>query len=233
MTLRKMKEIEFINYSEYENILSPVPASSMLPEWYKKMPGYVDKSHEQILAQNGKTKATIKKCMPVFDSLTSGYLFLLGADLEITHKNGSPYFAWPALNLITFHPKEQLATYPGIDSAAPKLESYFGFKTPLGYSCLFMPPVHRENVIEIFTGIVDTDTYHNTVNFPFKLKDPTFTGLIPRGTPVAQIIPFRRDSWKSSVTKKKREDRKFFDYVLDTVFANGYKNMFWKRKEYK
>ena len=43
-------------------------------------------------------------------------------------------------------------------------------KTPPGYSCLFVKPLnHFETRFEIISGVVDTDTYINTINFPFLL----------------------------------------------------------------
>jgi hypothetical protein len=43
-------------------------------------------------------------------------------------------------------------------------------------------------------GIVDSDKYHGAGNIPFFLKEE-FEGLIPKGTPYAQIIPIKRAEW--------------------------------------
>jgi hypothetical protein len=111
----------------------------------------------------------------------------------------------------------------------------WGIRTPKGYSILILPPLHREK--EIFTilpGIVDTDKYYSEINFVFVVNDPNFVGLIPQGTPIAQIIPFKRDSWNMKIGNK--DDIKMREKVnelLSGVFFNRYKKMFWTKKEYR
>jgi hypothetical protein len=110
----------------------------------------------------------------------------------------------------------------------------WSIKTPKGHSVLFVQPFHRESIFTILPGIVDTDTYNSPVNFPFVLNDINFEGLIPAGTPMAQIIPFKREKWSlefgndedilESNKHTKRVRSRFFD---------SYKNNFWNRKEYK
>ena len=46
------------------------------------------------------------------------------------------------------------------------------------------------------TGMVDTDTYtDNLVNIPARWHDTAFNGVLPKGTPVAQCIPVKREKW--------------------------------------
>jgi hypothetical protein len=48
------------------------------------------------------------------------------------------------------------------------------------------------------TGLVDTDLYKdNFINFPARWRDPKFQGILPRGTPVAQCLPVKRELWTS------------------------------------
>ena len=49
---------------------------------------------------------------------------------------------------------------------------------------------------EIISGIVDTDNYINTINFPFILHKRDEQFLIKKGEPMVQVIPFKRESWK-------------------------------------
>jgi hypothetical protein len=79
------------------------------------------------------------------------------------------------------------------------------------------------------SDLVDTDIYDNAVNFVFVLKDKNFQGLIPAGTPIAQVIPIKRESWMMSIGKKSKLET---SKVLN-VFYSGYKNMMWTRKDYK
>ena len=48
------------------------------------------------------------------------------------------------------------------------------------------------------TGLVDCDRYHDVpINFPAHWRDTDFSGVLPRGAPVAQCIPVKRESWGS------------------------------------
>ena len=101
-------------------------------------------------------------------------------------------------------------------------------------SCLFVQPFHRESKFTIFPGIVDTDTYSAQVNFPFVMNDNQWEGLIPAGTPIAQVIPFKRDSFKMELGNQINiQESKSITSKLRTRFFDSYKNQFWQRKEYK
>jgi len=97
---------------------------------------------------------------------------------------------------------------------------------------LFKPLAHNPNPwFEILEGIVDTDNYSAPVNFPFVLKNSTEEFLIPAGTPIAQVIPFKRDEWESTFVEDKDEPMKVANY-LNSHFFDRYKRLFWERKSY-
>jgi hypothetical protein len=184
---------------------------------------------------DGKTAATIKRCMPVFDAITAGYIITSPADVYVRIKDEQQFFEWSSLNLITFHPIDQAPEHPNRKPHAyPKWNNPWAIKTPRGYSTLFTQPMHRESVFTILPGIVDTDTYTAPVNFPMVINDPNFEGLIPKGTPIAQLIPFRREDWQMEIgSKKELKEQHSITQKLQTKFFDRYKSMFWNRKEYK
>ena len=59
----------------------PVPASSTMPEWYKKLPRFVNNSDKPI---KSLSRADVKTCVPFRDVMISGYMILLPADIEVT-----------------------------------------------------------------------------------------------------------------------------------------------------
>lgn len=228
-----MKEITFTNRYGLD-IFSPQPAIKVLPEWYKKQNEYV--SGEKKPTESNSTPSTVKKCMPVFDALTSGYILFTPVDVYISQKDGKPYYQWSDQGVITFHPIAQADEHPsknGFDY--PKWMNSWAIKTPAGYSTLFIPPMHNpNNMFTVLEGVVDTDTYTDIVNFPFVLKDPSWEGMIPAGTPMVQVIPFKRDAWKMKIggEKELKENIKIVA-KLQTLFFNRYKTYFWSRKEYR
>jgi hypothetical protein len=223
----------FTNTSGYQDLNAPKPASSLVPDWYKNTASYT--SGEKKPDGNGGTTATIKRCMPVFDAITAGYIIESPADVWVSIKDGQQYFEWSSFGLISFHPIDQAPLHPDKKPHAyPKWNNPWSIKTPKGYSTLFVQPFHRESVFTILPGIVDTDQYFAPVNFPFVVNDPNFEGLIPAGTPIAQVIPFKRDSWTMDIGKE--EDIKKQNNItikLQAKFFDRYKTMFWSRKEYK
>jgi hypothetical protein len=218
---------------------SPKPASTLIPEWYKKLESYV--GGERKPTGQGVTSGTVKRCMPVFDAITGGYIITSPADVFVSQKEDltgkkEPYYEWSNYGLIQFHPVVQAPEHPNRNGhmAYPKWVNPWAIKTPKGYSVLFTQPMHRESPFTILPGIVDTDTYTAPVNFPFVLNNINFEGLIPAGTPIAQIIPFKRDLWQMELgtVEDFNEQAKTIN-KLRTKFFDSYKTQYRQFKEYK
>jgi hypothetical protein len=225
--------ITFTNISGFDGLEQPKPASKFIPDWYKNMESYV--GGEKKPSGDGNTLATIKRCMPVFDAITAGYIITLPADVYVSIKDGEQFFEWASLGLILFHPIVQAPTHPERKPHAyPKWINHWAIRTPKGYSTLFVQPFHRESVFTILPGVVDTDEYFAPINFPMVINDPEFEGLIPKGTPIAQVIPFKRESWTMQFGgDKERKEQAENTTKLTTKFFDRYKTMFRQNKEYK
>jgi len=230
-----MPEIIFTNTVGAPEELAPKPASESIPEWYKQISSYI--SGEKKPVGDGNTSATIKRCMPVFDAITNGYILYTPVDVWVSQKDGLPWYEWPSFGPIQFHPVEQAPTHPnrnGHEVSYPKWINPWAIKTEPGYSVLFIQPMHRETVFTILPGIVDTDTYDAPVNFPFVLNDVKMEGLIPAGTPMAQVIPFKRESWKMEIGDSETLNNQNKTTIkLRTKFFDSYKTLFRQPKEYK
>lgn len=242
--MEKELKITFTNVRGIPEEYEPKPASKYIPDWYKNLESYLNGIKEP--SGQGTTNGTIKKCMPVFDSLTSGYIIPIPADVwvrqikvdEESESLTQASYEWASFGLIEFHPILQAPNHPsnnGHDFNIPKWINPWSIKTPPGYSTMFVQPWHRESVFDILPGIVDTDTYDGPVNFPFILKNPnSFTGLIPAGTPMVQAIPFKRNSWQMEIgTSDDFERQQKTVTFLRTKMFDSYKNHFRQKKEYK
>jgi hypothetical protein len=185
---------------------------------------------------------TAKKCMPLFDAITSGYIMFSPVDyyFRINERGEQEYSyansvkEWIPINL---HNPATMGDYPNLVSPTYRMDSPWTIKTPKGYSVMVLNPLHRENsIFRIFEGIVDTDNHPSPLNFPFTLLKPNFEGLIPAGTPFAQIIPFKRDNWKMKIEELGSPLQKHFvkeNYKLQSSFWNFYKNKIWDRKSFE
>jgi hypothetical protein len=67
-------------------------------------------------------------------------------------------------------------------------------------------------------------------NIPFFLKE-NFEGVIPKNTPVAQIFPYKRESWQMSISNILRSRFKV-DGKIDRSQIGYYKKKYWNRKNY-
>jgi len=236
------KDIKFTNYYNRSNINPPKPAKSFIPEWYKQTNPYLESKNN--IKNGDPVLLTIKKCIPVLDVLTAGYILVTPMDILITQKADPgqdnkivPFYhsSDTTIEAISFHPIKQAPLHPSKNGHPyPKWVNQWGIETPSGYSCLFINPVHkRQNLFTILEGIVDTDKYTNPVNFPFVLNDPTFEGIIPAGTPMAQVIPFKRETWNSHILESDHTfSVSFINKKLMTKYFDRYKSLFWQKKEY-
>ena len=205
-----MKKIKIIPANE--NALFAInidKSTNHVPEWYKKSPQKIKGLEKFLLYPNQpvQTTSTYKKCSPFLDALTNGYIFSLSQDVEVKKDdNNNPILLWrnDALNAISVHNNEQwkgLVHPKDCYEFLYKWENHFIIKTPKKYSTLFTHPHNRFDLpFYTLSGIVDTDKYNIPVQFPFFLKND-FVGIIPAGTPVAQMTFFKRNHWFRNVKK--------------------------------
>jgi|688.fasta_scaffold76849_11 hypothetical protein len=227
------KIITFTNVLGFD-FFPPKPAVKEVPEWYKNTQEYVYNQGKKIIDPK-EAAHTIKKCMPVFDAITAGYILYTQVDVQVSRVDDLPYYTWSDQQAVNFHPLEQAPLHPARNEAPyPKWQNPYAIKTPPGYSVLFTQPMHRESIFTILDGVVDTDTYKAPVNFPFVLNDVKWEGLIPAGTPMAQAIPFKREPWEHKIgSEKERIEQNLIVAKLRTLFFNSYKRQFWSSKQYK
>ena len=83
-----------------------------------------------------------------------------------------------------------------------------------------------------FNGLVDTDKHENPLNFPFFIKIG-FEGIIEKGTPIAQIIPIKRDDWESEKGVYDENQMRNSFYRLKRYAIRSYKQQWWTKKNYR
>jgi hypothetical protein len=179
---------------------------------------------------------TIKACPPVLDYLCTGYIIPLHSDM-FAHEESDDFCSLQCnldIPIVDYHSKEQVKTSHFEDRTSYKLINPWTIETPKGYSCLFMKPFYSDTgSIEVLPAVVDTDVYHN-INFPFYINKEIKEGDIwTRGTPIVQVIPFKREEWKmesSTVNNLKKHKENLF---MRSVFGGGYKNFLKNKKVFR
>jgi len=205
---------------------------SSVPEWYRK--------GVRQLEPSGNIKApqpTIKSCVPFLDAMTSGYYIPLPVDIYVTQENGLPYYAWQPsdeehINIRTPDAVQGLPIPPGYANQYAGWKTAVALELPKGYSAVFTHPLNRTD-LPFFTlsGIVDSYTMYNGV-IPFFLQKD-FVGLIPQGTPIVQIIPFKRESWSAEESLGLYAKSQLTHGEMSHVFSGWYRNNVWQKKNYK
>jgi hypothetical protein len=192
MFARRKPMIEFLCRKEDEGVLAPpVPAREAMPGWFKRLPP-VDKAH--LTPRNNAL--TVKRCMPFFDALAAGWILPLAASVRLEIRDGGRTVdaGWDFDRvMVSNHNAHQVAGNPREPRPPCKFHNYWTIRTPGGWSCLFLPPLNRPNpVVEVVAGIVDTDRYASLIHFPFFAIGRDGVHTLEKGTPLVQVIPFRR-----------------------------------------
>ena len=241
-------------YCEYHEALEhkPYPIGKVMPEWYKSLQPFFDRT---------RNNRTVKVCVPFLDVLSSGYCIPLPVDLKLNRTDdGNLQYDFGMISNqfgethggskfdldlgFDIHSANQYKGMPVPDNhfhVACKFILPWIVTTPPGYSCLFTPPMNRERkYFEIISGIVDTDKYKGNQNFPCWLKHwdntkgPFKELLIPAGTPIAHVFPFKRDNWKMKIDKRPPNYNKdFWKISFFSNWAHNYRNKNWTKKDYK
>ena len=98
---------------------------------------------------------------------------------------------------LSFHVPEQIAGSPLAHGArsAVKFNSFWTLELEPGWSLLAMHPTNRDDLpFRPVTGLVDADRFNDVgINFPAVWLDERFSGVLPRGMPVAQCCIVPRD----------------------------------------
>lgn len=217
----------------------PVPAVSRMPEWFKKFSRYTGDAKSFIPDGKGNANITIKACPPFMDVFSSGYLIELRNDIFVDEDMlGNKTVAWGqgGDDFVSTHLMEQIPSEMIPDDCDPqpfKFLNIWSMILPKGYSALITHPLNRYDLPFItLSGIVDLDTYHNPVNFPFVFKKSA-KGIIPAGTPIAQVFPFKRESWTNEIEEYNKEFTQTQISKLKRKFEKSYKSINWVRKSFK
>ena len=231
-----MKIIRFFSKKEFEDQGQPVLAKKVLPEWYRlSETEFVDPKDPEKKSVSG-----LKRCIPFLDAMLSGYMLVTPFDIFVSkNEDGSLKIGWSSAetfsDFISERSKELGEKMPRPAGHMPNhlaFRGFWGFKTPRGWSILVTHPLNRHDLpFTTTSGIIDSDKYSTSGNIPFFIKED-FVGIIPAGTPFAQLIPIKRASWKSIDNDKGIQYLEDLQGSLVRQPGKSYKKIFWQRKEF-
>lgn len=235
-----MPKIEFIakdqeTFDHIKNFL-PYPSKKNIPAWFKTTPKFLPE--EPKVDKFGNPNTTVRNCMPFLDLMAAGYHLPLPCDVSIkTDKSGKTFIYWSNGNISLFseHDYRRNTTIPSdleYDIVRFKIVNPWIVKTEKEYSCIFQSPYMHDIPFEAVSAIVDTDKHPIPVNIPIKIKK-NFNGIIPKGTPFVQVIPFKREEWESSVSVDDGSLNTIWNNVVLNFIFDRYKKFFRSKKVFK
>jgi len=191
-----MKKFQLIpSPSVKKEHFAPTAIKKLVPEWYKKAEIYWKKDGQDI--------AGLKTCLPFMDAMITGYALTTPVDIYIKKTDeGNLSIEWDR----KVHPSgivnerlgesgSTIVRPAGHEDNHLIWQSAWGWKVPKGYSVLVTHPLNRFDLpFTTLSAIVDSDRYFGWGNIPFFIKSG-FEGIIPAGTPFAQLLPIKRDKW--------------------------------------
>lgn len=201
----------------------PAPARACLPSWLREMPA---KAFSEL---HGRDIRTVKQCPPFIDAMTYGFMIPLPCDVRV--RDGAFSWDWdiPSPRArrhprapLSFHVAEQLkgSALAG-DRAAIKFNSFWTVELEEGWSLFATHPANRDDLpFRTVTGMVDCDRFYDAgINFPAIWTQPGFDGVLPRGLPVAQCFPVRREAFELEVESFDEAHVATYDETVGQVLA--------------
>jgi hypothetical protein len=233
---RKKPVIEYESAVSYPD-QSILPAKNFIPDWYKKIPAFKDNKVYEI---DKGFNSTVKLCVPFLDALTTGYMISLPYDVYVKNNEGSPFLTTPSGVPESDMPRwrtnisHEKIVPTGCFPYEYTWNYCISYTLPAGYSALATHPLNRHDLPFItLTGIIDGGlVMYSHGNFPFYIKQG-FEGIIPKGTPIVQLIPFRQENWKSKKRTDLVEEGNRHNLFSGIVVSGWYKKTFWRRKRYE
>ncbi len=222
----------------------PTPAAQSLPSWYKDMPRFFAPNDQHL--DYIRDLGTIRDCPAVNDAMFAGYTLYLPGDVyidatgkQVEYNTGSfgigSRIEGANFDFVVAHDPLATKGYQSMftfHEQTLKWQPFWGVRTDEGYSTMFMHPFHRNDLpFYSVTAIVDTDKFATRDPYAFFIKKG-FKGVIHRGTPILQVIPFKRDDWQMQIVEPDAKDFHKNRQQTQSVFKQPYKRLFWQRKKF-
>jgi hypothetical protein len=180
-----------------DHLPRPVPARAALPDWLRAMPA---SAHSDL---HGREIRTVKQCPPFVDAMAYGVMIPLPCDVSVDRGAFSwdwdipePATAGHPRAPLSFHVAAQVegAPFARDGQAALKFNSFWTIELDEGWSLFATHPVNRDDLpFRLVSGLVDADRFHDGgINFPAVWTMTDFSGVLPKGTPVAQCFAVPR-----------------------------------------
>lgn len=216
----------------------PLPANKLIPGWYKDLDTECPVATDYV---NEEGIPTIKRCMPVQDYITGGYVIrnvYQSHIRQIIEKTAENYVGYEIKSKmdqgITGHPYHQCPVkINDKKNHFFKIHNPWQIKTPPGYSChIYQPYYFFRQDFSIFPAIVDTDTHDDFIQFVAVAN--TENVILNPGDPLVVVFPFKREDWTHQCNYDSEIlDKTSFKYTLKKKWNATYQKFMHSKKKFK
>jgi hypothetical protein len=243
----------------------PSPVKNHIPNWFLEKDKHVrneDGTYPLIFlkGENGNTvpsrMPSWKSCPALLDVFVSGYYLFTPCDITIKTNHENPEKQPVTVKLGGAWSRDDANQIKGFafcklrgdEEGLPKPDGYYEIpytwvlnwsaQVPKGYTIFLTSPINIPNLpFKTMSGFMDSySILTGSGNIPVYFKEG-WEGTIPAGTPYAQLIPIKNESWESEIVEYTDEEIKenFNQYVEDYMLGFGitsYKGKDWSKKRY-
>ncbi len=202
-------------------------ASEVVPIWLSDQKKY----------ENSNDK--FQNCPGMHDLMKSGYIINAWDDIRIKANRVGTVAKMErsfTLPLKPMNPKIVTGIAP-LEKDMPlqvyKLNTPWSVTTRSGWSAMVLPATYHSPFFKdlyVYGGINDYEDFH-VMNFIFSpLRECEV--FIPAGTPLLQVIPYKRESFKAVTGSSTQLDRDIYHFSFPTRVRAAYRKLFHHRKTY-
>jgi hypothetical protein len=225
---KKIAKLHLFSQQAVSQEQAVIPLIDTLPTWYKEARKFLE---------NAEKTPTFKACISFFDAMSFGYCFVLPTDITISEVEGRPVIEAGEEYNRMFTQREIMDNF---HTPLGCYDEHYAFtpdwsvQLPEGYSGLYTQPLNRFELPFVSTsGVIENDTYFSPGQIPFFIRKDML-GVVSKGTPLTQIIPFKRDEWESEINILKPHEFHSIDTIdkqdLRSKKSGGYRDKYWVNK---
>lgn len=240
------------------NLYRPEPVKNHIPNWYLEKDKYIKLDNGYYATTfwkniDGKTtfhrQLSWKSCPAILDVFMTGYYLLTPCDVEIKINEDGNYEVMVSKEYEDINKSRKFCSVRKEEKGFPTPYGYSPVQlvwrtnwypqVPEGYTVLMTHPINMNDLpFRTLGGFVDcANEIVGPGNLPFYIQDK-WEGVIPAGTPYAQLIPIKNESWSHEIINNTPEEiLEFFDKKsredVTGPSQTKYKQHSWLKKYYE
>jgi hypothetical protein len=218
--------ITFKALDGYYNVSTPIqPSAKIRADWMRK-----------------QDKFKFTSCPGIYDFASMGYMLTSYVDFYIKANSAGVAIVYknPAVPIwmkevrLDHKLVDGMINFQNVPPNVLKIPLPWSISTKPGWSLMYLPPImHSGSLMEdlcFYPGVIDSDKYFHA-NFVFSVKNECEV-FVPAGTPLVQIVPFKREKITATCTRATEKEQGFHKFSFPRINVQYYRKKLWNKKSY-